>query len=124
MLWHVRHYWPSGCRYAFNIYRHWKVSVLRGAEEVVYSKEGVTQGDPMAMFLYTLGVLPIILQLKHHQQDVESLTNVIEKLQAWYADDSAKATFFATIREWFQELCQIGPPLCYFPEPDKSILVT
>eukprot|EP00957_Ditylum_brightwellii_P138583 10563101-Ditylum_brightwellii.AAC.1 len=63
MLWHVCHYWPLGCRYAFNIYR------LRGAEEVVYSKEGVTQGDPMAMFLYALGVLPIILQLKHHQQD-------------------------------------------------------
>eukprot|EP00957_Ditylum_brightwellii_P206017 15346440-Ditylum_brightwellii.AAC.1 len=52
MLWHVRHYWPSGCRYAFNIYRHWKVSVLRGAKELVYSKEGVTQGDPMAIFLY------------------------------------------------------------------------
>eukprot|EP00957_Ditylum_brightwellii_P156919 11943208-Ditylum_brightwellii.AAC.1 len=78
----------------------------------------------MAMFLYALGVLPTILQLKHHQQDVESLTRVIEKLQAWYADDSAKAAFFAAIREWFQELCQIDPPLGYFPEPDKSILVT
>eukprot|EP00957_Ditylum_brightwellii_P137935 10515978-Ditylum_brightwellii.AAC.1 len=39
-----------GCRYAFNIHQHWKVSVLREAEEVVYSKEEVTQGDPMAMF--------------------------------------------------------------------------
>eukprot|EP00957_Ditylum_brightwellii_P052619 3989654-Ditylum_brightwellii.AAC.1 len=99
MLWHVCHYWPLGCRYGFNIYRHWKVSVLRGAEEVVYSKEGVTQGDPTSMFLYALGVLPIILQLKHHQQDVESLSRIADRLQAWYADDSAKAAFFEAICE-------------------------
>eukprot|EP00957_Ditylum_brightwellii_P000354 27313-Ditylum_brightwellii.AAC.1 len=84
MLWHVHHYWPSGCRYAFNIYQHWKVSVLRGATEVVHSKEGVTQGDPMAIFLYSLGILPIIIQLKHHQQDVESLNRIVEQLQACY----------------------------------------
>eukprot|EP00957_Ditylum_brightwellii_P000166 13089-Ditylum_brightwellii.AAC.1 len=48
MLWHVQHYWPSGCQHAFNIYHHWKVSVLQGADEFVYSKEGVTQGDQMA----------------------------------------------------------------------------
>eukprot|EP00957_Ditylum_brightwellii_P120365 9184134-Ditylum_brightwellii.AAC.2 len=82
MLWHVHHYWPSGCQYAFNIYWHWKISVFQGTEEVVFSKEGVTQGDPMAMFLYALGVLPIILQLKHHQQDIESLNRIIERLQA------------------------------------------
>eukprot|EP00957_Ditylum_brightwellii_P103292 7872377-Ditylum_brightwellii.AAC.1 len=97
MLWHVRHYWPSGCRYAFNIYWHWKVSVLRGADDVVFSKEGITQGDPMAMFLYALGVLPIMYQLKHHQQDVESLTCIVKRLQAWYADDSAKAAFLKDI---------------------------
>eukprot|EP00957_Ditylum_brightwellii_P011961 902319-Ditylum_brightwellii.AAC.1 len=50
----------------------------------------------------------------------------MEKLAelGWYADDSAKAAFFEAIQEWFKELCQIGPPLGYFPEPDKSILVT
>eukprot|EP00957_Ditylum_brightwellii_P015584 1174892-Ditylum_brightwellii.AAC.1 len=76
----------------------------------------------MAMFLYALGVLPIIKQLKHHQLDVELLTREIERLQAWYADDSAKAAYFEAIKVWFQELCRIGPPLGYFPEPDKSIL--
>eukprot|EP00957_Ditylum_brightwellii_P199900 15239000-Ditylum_brightwellii.AAC.1 len=40
MLWHVCHYWPSRCRYAFSIYQHWKVSVLWCADEVVFSKEG------------------------------------------------------------------------------------
>eukprot|EP00957_Ditylum_brightwellii_P070314 5341519-Ditylum_brightwellii.AAC.1 len=60
----------------------WHVSVLRGDADVVYSKEGVTQGDAMAMFLHALGVLPIINQLKHHQLDVESLTREVERLQA------------------------------------------
>eukprot|EP00957_Ditylum_brightwellii_P087700 6678508-Ditylum_brightwellii.AAC.1 len=54
MLWHVQHYWLSGCRYAFNIYRYWKVSVLRGCKLVILSKEGVTQGDPMAIFYMPL----------------------------------------------------------------------
>eukprot|EP00957_Ditylum_brightwellii_P138373 10547105-Ditylum_brightwellii.AAC.1 len=78
----------------------------------------------MAMFLYALGVLPIIQQLKHHQQDVESLTRMVERLQAWYADDAAKAAYFAAIRKWYEELCEVGPPLGYFPEAEKSILVT
>eukprot|EP00957_Ditylum_brightwellii_P097238 7405619-Ditylum_brightwellii.AAC.1 len=78
----------------------------------------------MAMLLYSLGVLPIIIQLKHHQQDVKSINRIVEQLQTWYADDSAKAAFFTAIKDWFQELCWINPQLGYFPEPDKSILVT
>eukprot|EP00957_Ditylum_brightwellii_P091720 6983774-Ditylum_brightwellii.AAC.1 len=54
MLWHVKHVWPSSCRYAFNTYRHWKILVVRGGK-CLYSKEGVTQGDPLAMILYALG---------------------------------------------------------------------
>eukprot|EP00957_Ditylum_brightwellii_P083747 6365708-Ditylum_brightwellii.AAC.1 len=64
MLWHVWHYWPSGCWYAFNIYHHWKVLVLRGSILVVLSKEGIIQGNPMAMFLYALGTLLIAEHLK------------------------------------------------------------
>eukprot|EP00957_Ditylum_brightwellii_P136571 10414729-Ditylum_brightwellii.AAC.1 len=54
----------------------------------------------MAMFLYALGVLPIISQLKHHQMDAESLAHIVEQLQAWYTDDSAKVGYFEAIQEW------------------------
>ena len=30
MLWVVRHKWPSGARFMFNIYRHQSVLVVRG----------------------------------------------------------------------------------------------
>eukprot|EP00957_Ditylum_brightwellii_P131615 10037849-Ditylum_brightwellii.AAC.1 len=81
MLWHVRHVWPSGCRYAFNTYRHWKILVVRGGK-CLYSKEGVTQGGPLAMILYALGVLPIIDHLaKFCNDDEESQLRLLFLLQ-------------------------------------------
>eukprot|EP00957_Ditylum_brightwellii_P159210 12117915-Ditylum_brightwellii.AAC.1 len=99
MLWHVCHYWPSGCWFAFNIYWHWKVSVLWGTDDFVFSMEGVSQGDLMAMFLYALCVLLITNQLTHHQLDVELLICIVKTLQGWYTDDSAKAKFFEALQE-------------------------
>ena len=54
-LWTVRHRWPSAARFAFNCYRHWGQLVLRAADGtavILYSMEGVTQGDPLSMDLY------------------------------------------------------------------------
>ena len=36
--------------------------MLRGSKEFIYSMEGVTQGDPLSMLLYAVGMLPLI----HH----------------------------------------------------------
>eukprot|EP00957_Ditylum_brightwellii_P074597 5668379-Ditylum_brightwellii.AAC.1 len=58
MLWEVRHLWAAGSRFAFNTYRHWWKLVLRGQDELILSKEGMTQGDPLSMILYALPVLP------------------------------------------------------------------
>ena len=30
---------------------------------ILYSKEGVTQGDPLSMFMYVIGTLPLIHSL-------------------------------------------------------------
>ena len=38
--------------------------MVRGTDEFLYSKEGVTQGDPLSMFLYAVGTLPLIGSLK------------------------------------------------------------
>eukprot|EP00957_Ditylum_brightwellii_P113778 8674407-Ditylum_brightwellii.AAC.1 len=81
------------------------------------SKEGVTQGDPLAMILYALAVLPLILLLE------ELISDITEQLQKWFADDSALGSFFTTVKTWFGKLCEIGPPRGYIPEPEKSILV-
>jgi len=41
------------------------------------STEGTTQGDPLAMAMYTLAVTPLIRDLCHRQPDIS---------QVWYAD--------------------------------------
>jgi hypothetical protein len=46
---------------------------------IMFSKEGVTQGGPIAMFCYGSGILPMIRQLKALYPDLN---------QPWYADDT------------------------------------
>ena len=63
MCWTIRHLWPAGARYVFNCYRHWAVLVVRagnGNTTFLFSKEGVTQGDPLSMVAYGLSLLPLI----------------------------------------------------------------
>ena len=62
MLWDVWHEWPSGAQFTFNCYRHWATLVVwdtgDGSGHFLHSKEGVTQGDPLTMIAYGIGVLP------------------------------------------------------------------
>ena len=63
MLWMVRHEWPSGARFTFNCYKHWGGLVVRsnnGTGVFMFSKKGITQGDPLSMFAYSVGILPLI----------------------------------------------------------------
>ena len=69
MLWAVRNEWPSGAQFTFNCYRHWATLVVRdigdGSGHFLHSKEGVTQGDPLAMIAYGIGVLLLIRELQY-----------------------------------------------------------
>ena len=55
--------------------------VLGSDSSVFYSKDGTTQGDPLSMAFYAVGVFPLIMQLK----DLEKW------IQVWYADDASIA---------------------------------
>ena len=69
MLWTVRHLWALGARFAFNCYRHASLLVIRRMEDgislcdILLSMEGVTQGDPLAMALYGLALVPLAIFL-------------------------------------------------------------
>ena len=113
-LWNVCVLWPRCSRFLFNSYRGWGSLVVRGSSSLLYSKEGVTQGDPLSMFMYAVSSVPLINSLNDP---------VGMRKQVWYADDASACADFSSLREWFEQLKANGPKYGYFPKPSKSFLV-
>ena len=117
MLWAVRHKLPSGAWFLFNCKRHWATLVIRAGNMMgrfLNIKEGVTQGDPLTMVAYGLGMLPLIQELQATYPRVTQL---------FYADDAGAVDTFAVIQRHLDDLVVQGPPWGYFPDPTKIILV-
>ena len=112
-LWNARVLWPRCSRFLFNTYRGFARLVLRGSDECLFSKEGVTQGDPLSMLIYAVALLPLVKSLKVKEN----------RLQTWYADDSACIGNIKEVRSWYDQLAEQGPAYGYFPEPKKSCLI-
>ena len=72
------------------------------------------KGDPLAMVMYGVGLLPLIRILKTAVSDVH---------QPWYADDAGAGGHFNLITRYFEKLQEFGTPRGYFPESSKSILI-
>ena len=88
MLWAVRFEWPSGARFTFNCYHHWAMLVIGagdGAVHFLFIKEGGSQGDPLVMVAYGLGILLLIRELRQARPGVT---------QPWYAYDSGAGSTF------------------------------
>ena len=75
--------------------------------------EGVTQGDPLSMFLYAVGTLPLIQSLKGSSSCV----------QVWYADDASACLSLSDLHQWFELLLSKGPDFGYVVNPAKYCLV-
>ena len=117
MLWEVRHKWPNGAKFSFNCYRHWATLLIRlgnGTGHFLHIKERVTQGDPLAIIAYGLGIPPLIRDLRMSHTRVT---------QPWYYDDAGTGGNFAGTQRNFDILMVRGPPRGYFQEPTKRILV-
>jgi hypothetical protein len=117
MLWTTRHRWPRMSRFAFNCYHHqtWLVICIAGASCIfILSKEGVAQGDPLAMVIYGIMLLPLITHLKMKFPEV---------IQPWFADDGAMDGEGDQVAACFVELNKAGPMFGYYPEIKKSITV-
>ena len=80
----------------------------------MHSKEGVTQGDPLAMITYGIGVLPLIRELWDSHPRVT---------HPWHTDDMGAGGKIGRILAHFQDLQVRGLSRGYFPEPTKKILV-
>ena len=79
----------------------------------LYSQEGTTQGDPLAMPMYALALCPLIEKLKLDSSVV----------QVWYADDATAAGRIEKLRDWWNALVTLGPTFGYNVNPSKTHLV-
>ena len=66
-----------------------------GSGHFLHSKEGVTEGDPLAMIVYGIGVLPLIRNLRRDHPHVT---------QPWYADDAGAGGEFGDNMAHFRDL--------------------
>ena len=78
----------------------------------ILSQEGTTQGDPLAMAMYGIAILPLIS--RHHN---DSLT------QKWYADDGSVVGKVKDIRALFDKLTRLGSKYGYLANPPKCQLI-
>ena len=81
-------------------------------DKTIFSQEGTTQGDPLAMAMYAIAMIPLINKL----QD----PNV---KQIWFADDATASAHLHSLRNWWDALLKYGPAFGYFPNAEKSWIV-
>ena len=85
----------------------------------IESSEGTTQGDLVAMAIYTLSVIPLMLMVL---EITNTNTNSDAKMVA-YADDFSAAGSVWSLKYWWGTLCELGPKFGYFLQPKKSWLI-
>ena len=78
----------------------------------ILSQEGTTQGDPLAMAMYEIAILPLISRLHN-----DCLT------QKWYADDGIVVRMLKDIGALFDKRTQLGPKYGYLVNPPKCQLI-
>ena len=108
----IRTLCPSISTMLINSYR--KDPELFVGGTTIHSKEGTTQGDPLAMPMYAIALLPLIKKVNPHC----SVT------QAWYADDASATGHLSDLRSWWDALVFHGPAYGYHVNASKTYLIT
>ena len=78
--------------------------------ESIFSQEGTTQGDPLAMAMYATAITPLINRLE---------TELVK--QTSYADDAAVGGKLVDLKAWWDRLTDFGPDYGYFPNAKKKL---
>lgn len=86
----------------------------------ISSSEGTTQGDPLAMPAYAIGILPLLTIVVLLHADEEALLYL---LQVAFADDLTGGGKLRALRMWWDQIVLMGPYIGYFAEPSKSWLI-
>ena len=113
LLHNIQYICPPVSTYVRNCYKIPSRLFITGGSEI-QSKEGTTQGDPLAMPVYAIGITPLLATLKREVPTVK---------EAAFADDLSGGDKLLELRTWWNALELNGPDLGYYPNGGKSWLV-
>ena len=97
---------PSLATILTNTYRENASLFIDG--DTLFSLEGTTQGDPLAMAMYAVATVPLIGKLQSANTK-----------QVWYADDATAGGTLLNRKAW-RTMLSSGPPYGYFVNPGKT----
>ena len=100
---------PEFAIYIRNCYATSARLFVTGGKELL-SMEGTTQGDPIAMAMYAIGILPLL--------NVNTTTKRIA-----FADDFSGVGTLLQLKEWWLTINKHGPLIGYNPNASKSFLI-
>ena len=112
---------PTLAMYAGNTYRKPSEMYIDNSAEdnggnatVIKSMEGTTQGDPIAMSMYALGLSVLQDEISYERTNVK---------QVAYADDLSGAGKINDLKKWWDTVYEHGPAIGYIPNAAKSVLI-
>ena len=106
----IQHLCPPLAKILINTYREDVHLFIDG--DTIFSQEGTTQGDPLAMAMYAVAITPLIKSLEND-----------EIKQVWFADDATAGGSLTGLRKWWDILVERGPDYGYHPNPLKTNVV-
>ena len=79
------------------------------------SSEGTTQGDPTALSIYAIAIIPLVLMIMEIMSTSPDNTS---KMVA-YADDFTDGGTVRDLKYWWETLCELGSKFGYYLEQIK-----
>ena len=113
LLHNMKYLCPPMATYLSNCYRTPARLFVTGGRELL-SAEGTTQGCPLAMPGYGIGILPLLVLIKNNDPLLKHVA---------YADDIGGGSKLQNLKNWWDRICVYGPMLGYHSKPSKSWLV-
>ena len=94
-LYNIQYTCPALAKVLINCYRQ-SCSLFVGGK-ILLSREGTTQGDPLAMAMFGLATVPLLKRIQ-----------TMHTIQCWFADDAAAGGRLRYLLKWWQLLTTIG----------------
>ena len=116
-LHNVRKICPSIATFTINCYSSSSLLYFVGGTEMS-SAEGTTQGDPIAMLIYAIAVIPLII---HAVQKLHGDTTNTKA--AGYADDLFSGGTIIRLRKMWDIVKDLGPEYGYYQQADKTWII-